>query len=451
MIKDKASISIKPFTRPCNAGVEIPGSKSISNRALILSSMCHGEVELNGLLVSEDVDLMRKALTTLGFAIQQVGNSCKIQGTGGMIPKKECLINVGNAGTIARFLTSFLASQKNGYYSLDGTEAMRKRPMLELMNCLSNLGAVVEFQKEYGCFPFRLQTNGFNSSKISIDASKSGQNISGILMQCPLLNSDCEIIFSEGTVSLPFVKMTLEMMRSFTAGNQLEYSLSENRVLLKKSSYKETAFTYNIEPDATAASYFITLPQVVGGKCEVSGMHNKMLQGDIAFTHVLKSLGANLHFDQEGITSIGTQTLRGGSFNFVDISDTFLTLAAISPLLDGTLEIYGIKHTRKQETDRVSAMAQELVKLGQVVEEFDDRLVIYPNLNKLKSLSRKGIKINTYNDHRFAMSFAILGCFDLFGDGRSWLKINDPGCCAKTFPLFFNCLDTVRNESFGNL
>lgn len=449
MMEGKKSILIKPFSKPCNARVEIPGSKSISNRALILSSMCHAEVELNGLLVSEDVDLMRKALTTLGFTIQQDGNSYKILGTGGIIPKKECLVNVGNAGTIARFLTCFLASQKNGIYSMDGTEAMRKRPMLELMNCLSSLGAVVEYQKDYGCFPFRFRTNGFKSNKIIIDATKSGQNISGILMQCPLLQSDCEITFSDGTVSLPFVKMTLEMMRSFTETNHLDYSLSESRIILKNASYKKSSFTYDIEPDATAASYFITLPQVVGGICEISGMHGQMLQGDIAFSHVLNSLGANLDFDINGISSKSTGKLTGGTFDFVDISDTFLTLAAISPLLNGSLQIYGIEHTRKQETDRVSAMSKELIKLGQDVEEHIDRLIIHPNLNKLRTLAMDGVEINTYNDHRFAMSFAILGCFDLFGDGRSWLKINNPGCCAKTFPLFFNCLDSVRTDSFG--
>ena len=451
MMEDKKSILIKPFSKPCNARVEIPGSKSISNRALILSSMCHAEVELNGLLISEDVDLMRDALTTLGITIKQDGNSCKIKGTGGIIPKKECSINVGNAGTIARFLTCLLASQKNGIYSMDGTEAMRKRPMLELMNCLGNLGAVIQYQKDYGCFPFSFQSNGFKSNKIIIDATKSGQNISGILMQCPLLQSDCEVIFSDGTVSLPFVKMTLEMMRSFSDNNYLDYSLSEDRIHIKKSSYKKTSFTYDIEPDATAASYFITLPQVVGGKCEISGMHEQMLQGDIAYSHVLGSLGANLYFDDNGISSEGTGILNGGSFDFVDISDTFLTLAAISPLMNSTLEIYGIEHTRKQETDRVSAMSKELIKLGQDVEEFDDRLVIQPNLNKLRNLSRDGVEINTYNDHRFAMSFAILGCFDLFDDGTSWLNIHNPGCCAKTFPLFFNCLDTVRNHSFGKL
>jgi 3-phosphoshikimate 1-carboxyvinyltransferase len=443
------SIYIQPFTQPCDAVVEVPGSKSISNRALILSAMCGGEVELKGLLQSEDVDLMRQALADLGFQIRDEAKNYKINGKGGLIEKKECTINVGNAGTIARFLTCFLASQKGGIFSMDGSEAMRKRPMYELLNCLEDLGCKVKYQGEKGCFPFILYTNGLLNKKIHIDARKSGQNISGILMQCPLLESDCEINFKNGTVSVPFIKMTLDMMRSFCENNKLNYTFENNSIKLEKCSYKNENFSFEVEPDATAASYFMTLSQVVGGTCVIPGMKEQMLQGDIAYFDVLNTLGANITFGEDGLRSCQVRPLGGGSFDFVDISDTFLTLAAISPLLSETLEIYGIEHTRKQETDRVSAMARELVKLGQDVTEKSDRLIIRPNLNKLISHAKSGIEISTYKDHRFAMSFGILGSFDLFGNGQPWLKINDPGCCSKTFPLFFDCLNTARNDSRG--
>jgi 3-phosphoshikimate 1-carboxyvinyltransferase len=438
---------VQPFTQPCDAVVEVPGSKSISNRALILSAMCGGEVELKGLLQSEDVDLMRQALANLGFKIHGDANNYKINGTGGVVEKKECAIDVGNAGTIARFLTCFLASQKSGIFSMSGSEAMQKRPMHELLNCLEDLGCKIEYQAEKGCFPFILFTNGLNNNKINIDARKSGQNVSGILMQCPLLKSECEINFENGTVSVPFIKMTLDMMRSFCENNHLNYTFENNSIKLEKCSYKNENFSYDIEPDATAASYFMTLPQVVGGRCVIPGMKEQMLQGDISYFAVLNRLGANITFSEDGVTSRQGRLLTGGSFDFVDISDTFLTLAAISPLLSGTLEIYGIEHTRKQETDRVAAMARELVKLGQDVTEKSDRLIIRPNLNKLNSLAKCGIEVSTYRDHRFAMSFGILGCFDLFGNGQPWLKINDPSCCSKTFPLFFDRLNTARNDS----
>jgi 3-phosphoshikimate 1-carboxyvinyltransferase len=213
------------------------------------------------------------------------------------------------------------------------------------------------------------------------------------------------------------------------------------------SEYKKNNFIYQIEPDATAASYFLTLPHVVGGNCKVLGMKEEMLQGDIGYYNVLNELGACIDFDGEGVKSTNLCTLTGGSFDFIDISDTFLSLAAISPLLNEKLEIYGIEHTRKQETDRVSAMARELAKLGQDVTEKSDRLIIQPDLNKLKTVASNGVEIDTYKDHRFAMSFAILGSFNLFGDGRPWLKIKDPGCCAKTFPGFFDSLNTALNDS----
>ena len=449
MSTDKDSILIQPFTKPCRSKVEVPGSKSISNRALILSVMCGGKTQLKGLLESEDVDLMRQALSDLGIQIEKNETTCSIIGECGEISNKECSINVGNAGTIARFLTCLLASQKGGKYSLDGSPAMRKRPMAELLKCLTDLGCKIKYEGAEGCFPFTLHSNGINKSKIEIDASKSGQNISGILMQCPLLGTDVEIGFKQGTVSLPFIKMTLEMMRSFSENEYLNYELNEKSILIKKSNYRQENYAYNIEPDATAASYFLTLPQVVGGVVRIHQMKDVMLQGDIDFFKILNDLGANVYFDETGIVSEQGLPLSGGSFDFNDISDTFLTLAAISPILSSPLELYGIEHTRKQETDRVSAMAKELIKLGQVVIEKPDRLVIHPDLNKLKKAAFDMVSINTYNDHRFAMSFAILGCYDLFGDGRPWLKILNPGCCAKTFPGFFDHLDTTHQDSNG--
>ena len=447
MITEKESILIQPFVNPCRAVIKVPGSKSISNRALILSVMCKCEVELNGLLQSEDVDLMQQALLHLGVNIQKNGNKIIVFGNGGVINKKECTINVGNAGTIARFLTCLLAAQIGGVYHMDGTPAMRERPMLELLNCLESLGCKIEYQKNVGHFPFTLYTNSLNNNKIEIDARKSGQNISGLLMQCPVLNNDCTVSFTGGTVSMPFIDMTLKMMRSFIHENTLNYSLSGKFAEVPVSEYKKNDFIYQIEPDATAASYFLTLPHVVGGNCKVLGMKEEMLQGDIGYCKFLNELGACIDFDDNGVNSSHLTTLTGGSFDFVDISDTFLSLAAISPLLNNKLEIYGIEHTRKQETDRVSAMAQELSKLGQDVTEKPDRLIIQPDLNKLRSVAAKGIEIDTYKDHRFAMSFAILGSFDLFGDGRAWMKIKDPGCCAKTFPGFFECLNTALEDS----
>jgi len=447
MITDKKTISIQPFRAPCNATTIVPGSKSISNRALILSVMCNARVELEGLLQSEDVDLMREALEYLGVYIQKSNNNYIVHGTGGLISKKDCSINVGNAGTIARFLTCLLAAQKEGTFYMDGSDAMRKRPILELLDCLQDLGCVIEYNEKEGHFPYRLYSKGLTDKDININAQKSSQNISGILMQCSKQNRDYKINFENGTVSVPFVEMTLEMMRAFCEENTTSYTFENNSITLKNCKYKKSDFVYKIEPDATAASYFLTLPLVVGGECTVTGITNNMIQGDVGYCNVLKQLGVDIRFGLDAVTSSFNKSLSGGSFNFNDISDTFLSLAAISPLFGASLEIYGIEHTRKQETDRISAMASELRKLGQEVVEKADRLIIHSDLNKLKTSAANGVHIDTYKDHRFAMSFAILGCFDLLGNGKPWLNINDPGCCAKTFPQFFDCLNTIYLDS----
>ncbi len=444
------SIKIVPYTSPSAGSLEVPGSKSISNRALILSVMCDAEIELIGLLESEDVDLMQEALRKLEIKIEKSNGKTKIKGTGGKIPNKKCNINVGNAGTIARFLTCLLAAQDDGEYFMDGTEAMRERPMMELLKSLIGNGCRITFKEKYGYFPFTLLAQGIKESNIEIDARKSGQIISGLLMQCPKVSNKCTISFSKGTVSFPFIEMTLKMMRSFSDNKDFSYTIENKSVRIENCNYKKSQFTYLIEPDATAASYFLSLPLVTGGECHILGLSREMLQGDIAYCDIIERIGAEIHYDRSGVTCRATSTLMGGSFNFNDISDTFLTLAAISPLMNDKLEIYGIEHTRNQETDRVAGMARELRKLGQDVDELPDRLIVYPDLNKLKRAARSGISISTYNDHRFAMSFAILGCFDLLENGQPWLSITDPNCCAKTFPDFFTRLNTHRKHTCGS-
>jgi 3-phosphoshikimate 1-carboxyvinyltransferase len=240
--------------------------------------------------------------------------------------------------------------------------------------------------------------------------------------------------------------MTLSMMRAFST-DCFSSSFASSRIEIESEGYRDDDFDFVVEPDATAASYFLTLPIVAGGRCGLEGIHEVMLQGDSAYVEILREIGVEICRTNQGIESTMTREPKGGTFDFNDISDTFLSLAAISPLLSSPLTINGIAHTRKQETDRVAAMATELRKLGQGVEESEDQLHISPNLNKLMQLAANGVEIDTYKDHRFAMSFGILGCCDLLENGKSWLRINDPNCCAKTFPGFFDKLEYVRRIS----
>ena len=439
-------IDIIPFSNKNKCMLEVPGSKSISNRALILAVLNDGVVKLNGILHSEDVDIMLDALKLLGvkIEIERENKSVVVYGCKGVLPVKKATINVGNAGTVARFLTALLALQEGGEYSLDGSLPMRVRPMGGLLNVLESHGAKLEFKGEKNCFPFTIKTNALSNEDWEIDASASSQILSAILLISPLIPGEIRLNLIGETVSRPFVQMTVEMIHQFTENGSQKITQNGNKFLIPDLKLNIESGNYAIEPDATAASYFISLPLSVGGEIVVQNLQNCNLQGDIGFCEVVKNIGFRISRSEFGIESRLDTIAGGGDFDFNDISDTFLTLAALSPLLQSPLRISGIAHTRKQETDRVSAMANELRKLGQNVEEGHDFLSIQPSLNKLSSVSP--VFINTYDDHRFAMCFAILGSHDLFKNGKSWMRIQDPNCCAKTFPKFFQVLSHLQSN-----
>ncbi|MEC8421410.1 MAG: 3-phosphoshikimate 1-carboxyvinyltransferase [Verrucomicrobiota bacterium] len=443
-----STLDIIPFKNGCSGEIIIPGSKSISNRALLLAALSNCRTTLSGVLKSQDVELMIKALKTLGIGIIEnwVKNEVEIQGCGGTIPQKTEKLYVGNAGTVARFLTAWLAIQKNATYHMDGSLEMRKRPISQLLNLFQDGGVDVIYAMESGFFPFTLNTNSFNQDKWMVDATKSSQILSALMMIAPLCSENQSIEFQDGTVSLPFLAITRKMMEDFCGDSDFECKIHCDHISIKAKYLRNEDFHYEVEPDATAASYFITLPQIVGGSCKVVGIWDEMLQGDSRYSNVLRLQGGLIERGNTGLVSSFSGQLTGGEFDFNDISDTFLTLVAISPLLTTPLKISGIAHTRLQETDRVKAMAVELKKLGQKVIEKEDSLEIMPNLNKLKEIAENKIQIETYHDHRVAMSFGILGSYDLFGNGKSWLTIQNPSCCEKTFPDFFDRIEALRNN-----
>jgi len=417
-------LPIVPFTRPVNGSVPIPGSKSITNRALILAALTRGKaVTLYGALFSRDTRIMVAALQQLGFRVEtdEKAQRIDITGRGGEIPVREAKLDIGNAGTAARFLTAFVCLRPDGIYHFDGDEAMRRRPIGALLEALESQGAMASARS----FPFTLKTAGLKGGPVELDASESSQMLSALLMVAPHARSPLTVSLKGAAGSKPFVKMTEEMVETF---NQPVWSTD-----------------YHIEPDASAASYFLTLPAVAGGEVFIGEMPGpgEGLQGDTEYISVLRRLGMETT-DYDG--DITTSAPRGKTFpglteDFREFSDTFLTLAAVAPLFGGPTKISGIAHTRKQETDRVAGMARELKKLGQHVIETEDSLEIHP-----RPLVA-GVEIETYHDHRFAMSFAILGCHDLLGNGQPWLTIKDPACCAKTFPNYFEVLEQLRKSS----
>jgi 3-phosphoshikimate 1-carboxyvinyltransferase len=454
-------LPIQPLNHPLDGSVTLPGSKSITNRALILAAMSAGETRLEGALFSRDTRIMLTALETLCFQTQVTEEtaSIAIKGLGSSVPAQTARIDVGNAGTAARFLTAFLALNAGGEYHLDGDAAMRDRPMSGLTDALSALRAAeFNFHEKPGHFPFTLKSHSFRGGQVTVDARASSQILSALLLAAPAVSASFLPKAQALQITCPdvrpqYVAITLKMREAFGA-QPVQADDSETYTLHPTAYTPPASGIYSVEPDISAASYFLALTLIHGGTLRLPNLNSEPLQGDAHFVEVLAHHG--LHVDagrNAWIASCDPSNDRRRDHREIDfrfISDTFLTYAAIAPLLGESVRITGIGHTRRQETDRIAGMAAELSKLGQLVKEEDDALTIQPKPNELRARALKARKdgrilaIETYEDHRFAMSFAILASYDLLGDGKPWLAIKDPDCCAKTFPGFFDALEQLR-------
>ncbi len=433
---------VPPFTAPARSSVRLPGSKSITNRAMMLAALADGATTLERALFSQDTVIMAESLRRLGFSVREdaANEAIHIGAGNGSGRSDSAELFVGLAGTAARFLTALCCASPKGRYKIDGVPQMRRRPMKSLLDALSALGARI--QSADGFLPLEIDAGGLSGGEVELDATSSSQLLSALLMVAPLARGPVRIRLADPGYRREYVSMSLRMMEQF---GQPAATISEDGLLVEPPAgvpYRSPGPRYVVEPDASAASYFLALPIVTKGWIQLPGMPADSLQGDAAFAARLAAIGAQITRPAAGLTSSFENGARRVAIqkNFHAISDTFLTLAAIAPLLDGVTRVTGIAHTRKQETDRVAGMARELRKLGQEVIEEHDALEIHP-----RPLV-PGVEIETYHDHRFAMSFGILGCHDLHGDGRPWLSIRDPGCCAKTFPRFFEVLERVREE-----
>ncbi len=440
-------LPIQPFTRPVHGEVTLPGSKSLTNRALMLAALCPQPVTLTGALFSEDTHLMVEALRALGIAVaaDEAALTLRVSAQGRGFSVNRAELFVGLAGTAARFLTALCAAAPSGVYHIDGVAQMRKRPMKGLIEALRSLGADIRCTGEEGFFPLEVHARGLRGGAVSIDARESSQLLSALLMVSPLATTPVQVKLVGG-VRWPFVQMTTRLMEHF--GQKPVVRVSEDELAVQNDTrYDLGAASYAIEPDATAASYYLALPLVTRGSLLLRGLRGPGggLQGDTQFSAVLEKVGLAAQTSDAGVTTefSGAKILHGVTRDFSGFSDTFLTLAALAPLLDGPTRISGIAHTRKQETDRVAGMARELTRLGQHVIETEDALEIHPRP------LRPDQTIETYGDHRFAMSFGVLGSHDLRGDGCPWLTIANPACCAKTFPHFFELLESLRQKSLA--
>ena len=440
-------LDIRPHRKSLKDSVILPGSKSISNRALVFAALSRGSTLLKGVLKSEDTELMVDCLRKLGVDVAFLDDretELRVSGVAGEFPVKAAELFVGTAGTVARLLVGILGVQKTGRYRIDGSAVMRKRPMKGLTDLLEQLGCEIDFEGEPGALPFVLKPKGFCKNEVEVDASASSQVLSAALMAAPMAEREVLVRLSKQGIRQPYVIMTARMMESFgVSGISWNEAFTEFR-MPQNDGYQCITGEYRVESDASAASYFLALPFATRGEMQVSHFLPDGLQGDVGFAQILRALGADIS------VADGVATIRAGrapsypqTFDFYPISDTFMTLAAIAPLLPKPIRIEGIAHTRKQESDRVHAMATELAKLGQEVDEGEDYLHIFPSRQNLLEVAREGVEIETYKDHRIAMSFGVLGCCDLLGDQTPWLTILDPKCCEKTYPGFFEELKRI--------
>ncbi|RPJ26656.1 MAG: 3-phosphoshikimate 1-carboxyvinyltransferase [Chloroflexi bacterium] len=430
-------MQIIPINHPLNATVQVPGSKSLTNRALLIASLANGTTRLTNALFSDDSCYFAKALQTLGFAVQldEANHEMTVTGLGGKIPANKAELFIGNAGTAARFLSAFL-TLGNGEYILDGEARMRERPMGDLVDSLAQLGATIQpvqpsafnLQPSLICPPVEIHAKGLPGGKTKIAGNISSQFLSALLMVAPYAKSPVEIEVVTDLNSRPYVDMTIAIMQDF--GVEIERQ-GYQRFNTQPSSFFPLS-SYNIESDASAASYFFAAPAVCGGTIRVQNISRKSKQGDIAFLDVLQNMGCRIKEGDDFIEVTGTKSLNGVDVDMRDISDTAQTLAAIAPFASSPTRIRGIAFIRAKETDRVHAVCTELRRLGVRVEEHDDGMTIYP------CDSIQPATVQTYNDHRMAMAFSLIG---LRAEG---ITIENPACVSKTFPTFFEVLKTLR-------
>lgn len=420
---------VRPIKEKKNIEVSVPGSKSITNRALMLAAMSDGACELNGVLFSDDSRAFLDCLLKLGFDVDIDEKECRvvIKGENGSVPNKNATINVRSAGTAARFMTVFLAVA-GGNYILESSEQMKKRPMKELLDSLVEKGVEITYLEKEGHFPFKLHSAGIKNVEMTIDTTTSSQYASALLMASVI--NGMKVNLTGSRVNGAYIKITLKMMEQFG----IKFDRVANTYLINVQNY--SLENYDIEPDMSAACYFYAMAIILKVKSIVRGIHLDSMQGDVKFLSVLEQMGCKLEDKNLGVEVDGSmiKAFDGIDIDMSDFSDQALTMAVVAAFANSETRIRNIGHIRGQESDRVQVIVDELNRLGcgaKIIEENGQTdVVIAPS-------DLHGAEIETYDDHRVAMSFAMAG---LIVDG---VVIKNPMCCRKTFENYFDVLDEI--------
>ncbi|QDU63896.1 3-phosphoshikimate 1-carboxyvinyltransferase [Planctomycetes bacterium Pan216] len=418
---------IQPVAACVRGTVRPPGSKSYTNRALPIAALARGASRLEGLLDSEDTQVMMESLRRLGFSLthRPEGTVLEIEGAGGTIPAKGAELYLANSGTSIRFLTAMVAVGE-GTFRLDGVERMRERPIADLLTALRDLGVDARSVPENGCPPVIVEAKGLPGGTVRVKGSTSSQFLSALLIAAPAAQAPLTVEVDGELVSKPYIEMTLQVIEAFGAKVT---RVGEQVYRFDASGYQGTEYT--IEPDASAASYFFGAAAATAGSVTVDGLGTSSLQGDLDFVRVLERMGCQVDMS-ENSTSVTGGSLIGVDVDMGDISDTVPTLAAVACFAKGPTRIRNVAHVRVKETDRLKALATEIRKTGTEVIEHPDGLDIHPG-------QLQGATFDTYDDHRMAMSLALLG---LRVPG---VVIRNPGCTSKTYPDYFRDLATLHD------
>jgi 3-phosphoshikimate 1-carboxyvinyltransferase len=428
-------IQVGPFRR-ARGSIILPGSKSISNRALLLAALSTGTTTLKNLLDADDTQVMRNALRQLGLSVtDQANNVCVIKGCGGKFPVQNADLFMGNAGTAIRPLTAALAMQ-GGHYRLSGVPRMHERPIRDLVDGLRQVGAKIDYELVEGYPPIKITAaNIAIKDVVKVRGDVSSQFLTALLMALPLVAKDPVMIEVIGElISRPYIDITLKLMARF--GVKVVCPDAQTFMIPAKTSdvVYQSPGVLSVEGDASSASYFLALGAIGGGPVRVLGVGSDSIQGDVVFADALALMGAKISSGEDWIEVAGVKNangrLNGITIDCTEIPDAAMTLAVAALFAEGPTRLNNIASWRVKETDRIAAMAKELKKIGAIVEEGADFIVVQAP-NSLAEWRSPSEGIDTYDDHRMAM------CFSMAAFGPNALKINDPSCVAKTFPTYF--------------
>jgi 3-phosphoshikimate 1-carboxyvinyltransferase len=422
------SITLEPI-RKVEGEINLPGSKSLSNRALLLAALAEGTTTLTNLLESDDTRHMLNALKLLGveYTLSEDKTECTVIGNGGPFMCEEPIeLFLGNAGTAMRPLCAALTLGE-GEFVLTGEPRMKERPIGHLVDALRDAGADITYLENEGYPPLKIIANGLEGGEVAIDGTISSQFLTALLMAAPLAKSDMHITITGELVSKPYIDITLDIMKRF--GVEV-INKNYEKFIVKAGQIYKAVERYMVEGDASSASYFLAAAAIKGGTVKVTGIGKKSVQGDVAFADVLEKMGAKVAWADDYI-AVTRGALHAIDMDFNHIPDAAMTIATTALFADGTTPLRNIYNWRVKETDRLYAMATELRKVGAEVEEGEDYLTITPP----KQL--KHAAIDTYDDHRMAM------CFSLLALDPVSVTINEPECTAKTFPTYFEVLESI--------